>query len=214
MCTAYGKTLCISKCKQPNILQRGHQSDMEIYIVTVVSRMAAFILSMDFITPFDWTFSWGKIKGVRTQEHYLGKLKELCQRKTRSRQDDWIFTWGYHPLFHGELNRNLLDEICPHRPLIVWHRSFHAVHLNSKAIQEASLTKEMFQGEEQVNFDQGHFFERGLEFLNKKSNAIFLRLLPKFEQGFDKVTQIVQNGGITTIADLEVCLIFFCVAII
>ena len=57
---------------------------------------------------------------------------ELCQKSKINNPKEWIFTWGYHSLFHGNIDRPFLDEICPHQPLVVWHRSFHALHLNSK----------------------------------------------------------------------------------
>ena len=43
--------------------------------------MAAIILSMDFITPFDWNFPWGHFKGVRNQREYRKRLSELCNSK-------------------------------------------------------------------------------------------------------------------------------------
>ncbi len=46
------------------------------------------------------------------------KLKELVENVS----DDWIITWGYHKLFHGEISRKILDNICPDKPLVVWHR--------------------------------------------------------------------------------------------
>ena len=38
-------------------------------------------------------------------------------------------------MFHGYISRAILDRICPNRPLIVWHRSFHEIYLNSQAIE-------------------------------------------------------------------------------
>ena len=64
---------------------------------------------------------------------YRQRLVELCQRKSKE-HNGWIFTWGYHFLFHGDMNRTIIDQICPDQPLVVWHRSFHCLHLNSKGI--------------------------------------------------------------------------------
>ena len=127
----------------------------------------------------------------------------MCQ-KLSSKPNEWIFTWGYHSLFHGEINRDLLDNICSDRPLVVWHRSFHALHLNSKAVEQCNVTKSQFEQDPYVNFDDGHFFENGLQSLNLKSNQIMLNVISKLEKGYEKVTKIIMAGGITTIADLEV----------
>ena len=97
-----------------------------------------------------------------------------------------------------------LDDISPDQPLVVWHRSFHALHLNSKAIELCNVTKSQFEQDPYVNFDEGHFFENGLQSLNLKSNQIMLNVISKLEKGYEKVTKIIMAGGITTIADLEV----------
>ena len=73
------------------------------------------------------------------------------------------------------------------------------------AIEECNLTKEDFVNDSYVDFDGGHFFENGLQSLNLKSNQIMLNVISKLEKGYEKVTKIIRAGGITTIADMEVC---------
>ena len=46
-----------------------------------------------------------------------------------------IITWGYHHYYHGQVTRPVLDQICPDKPLIVWHRSFHELVANTRALQ-------------------------------------------------------------------------------
>ena len=67
--------------------------------------------------------------------------------KCKEDDDDsaWIITWGYHNLFHGKISKSILDEICPSRPLLIWHRSFHEVYLNGKAMQAME-----FENEEEI----------------------------------------------------------------
>ena len=62
----------------------------------------------------------------------------------------------------------------------------------------------MFEKESQVVFEDGYFYETGLMKLNTMTTVPLQSILPKLEKGYEKVTQIIQNGGITTIADLEV----------
>lgn len=87
---------------------------------------------MDWITPFDWTLPDRQVTGVRTEQEYLQQLSSLVDRKTE--QDGMIITWGYHHYYHGDISRQILDKICPDKPLIVWHRSFHELFANSKAL--------------------------------------------------------------------------------
>ena len=37
----------------------------------------------------------------------------------------FLFTWGYHQLWHGPLSRKELDAVSATRPIVVWHRSAH-----------------------------------------------------------------------------------------
>ena len=97
--------------------------------------MAGLILSMDWITPFDWTLPDRTITGLRTPAQYREKLEDLVERKTV--EDGMIITWGYHHYFHGSLSRQDLDLICPDKPLIVWHRSFHELYMNTTAMTQA-----------------------------------------------------------------------------
>ena len=90
---------------------------------------------MDWITPFDWSLPDRKLTGVRTREEYRERLKALVEFKTV--EDGMIITWGYHHFFHGSISRAELDEICPDKPLIVWHRSFHELYTNTVAMSQA-----------------------------------------------------------------------------
>ena len=95
------------------------------------------------------------IKGLRTQSEYRARLGQLCKAKEGQGQNEWIFTWGYHPMFHGPINKSILDDLCPKRPLVVWHRSFHAVHLNSIALQKSGLCKAICQSQPHMDWDEG-----------------------------------------------------------
>ena len=90
---------------------------------------------MDWITPFDWTLPDRRLTGVRTKEEYRQMLEDLVRSKTV--EDGMIITWGYHHFFHGSISRAELDQICPDKPLIVWHRSFHELYMNSVAMTQA-----------------------------------------------------------------------------
>ena len=38
---------------------------------------------------------------------------------------EWLFSWGYHALWHGPLDRTALDAVSATRPIMVWQRSCH-----------------------------------------------------------------------------------------
>ena len=93
--------------------------------------MAGLILSMELITPLDWALPDRAVAGVRTEAGYRARLAGLVAAAGQ----DWVFTWGYHHYWHGSLTRGQLDAIAPATPVLVWHRSFHELVLNSKAIE-------------------------------------------------------------------------------
>ena len=71
---------------------------------------------------------------MRTPALYREKLEALVESKTV--EDGMIITWGYHHYFHGSLTKQDLDLICPDKPLIVWHRSFHELYMNTTAMAQ------------------------------------------------------------------------------
>ena len=159
------------------------------------------ILSMDWITPFDWTLPDRTISGVRTGEEYLTKLRSLVKTKTKA--DGMIITWGYHHYFHDSISKSQLDNICPDLPLIVWHRSFHELYLNSYALDMTEFEDlESLKQHSQVDWDNGHFYEGGMEELLSKS-TLFLTMMERLESGYLSAVRAIHAGGITTIADLE-----------
>jgi predicted amidohydrolase YtcJ len=121
--------------------------------------MAAVILPMHFITALAWDLPWEKVPATKTHEAYLARLTELAQNKEG---DAPFFTWGYHRNWHGNVTRTQLDAACPDRPVIVWHRSFHEVIMNSAAIAHFGLDTNEVGGHPQVNLADGLFYENGL----------------------------------------------------
>ena len=52
-----------------------------------------------------------------------------------------------------------------------------------------------------VDWENGHFYEEGMEQL-MKSSTFFFEFLPKLESGYQSLVKTVEAGGITTICDL------------
>ena len=131
--------------------------------------MAALILRMHFITPFDWVLPSGTFKGVRTEDEYRSRLNDLILKnnKQTTETDTFLITWGYHQYFHGEMSRTVIDglnDVAKKKPIAVWHRSFHEVYLNTYARDRLDADKqEELKKNPQVDWDKGHFFEMGLD---------------------------------------------------
>jgi hypothetical protein len=94
--------------------------------------IAGVLLPMAFVTPHAWQLPGRDIEGVRGRNAYLARLAELEAELGRG---EWLWTWGFHHLYHGRLVRADLDAISRERPIIVWHRSFHEVIVNSAALE-------------------------------------------------------------------------------
>jgi len=160
--------------------------------------MAALLLPMHFVTPFDWSLPDREVRGIREPSLWRARLREL---EAAEPDDEWLFVWGYHGLFHGPLSRVDLDALSTTRPIVVWHRSFHEIFLNTAALRSLELDAAELNEHPQVDFAKGHFFETGLE-------VAFASLAPRllsprrFARGLALTRESIHRGGITTIADM------------
>ncbi|SKA30121.1 hypothetical protein SAMN02745126_04888 [Enhydrobacter aerosaccus] len=115
-----------------------------------------------------------------------------------------FMTWGYHHEFHGPMSRAALDGFSPDRPLVVWHRSCHELFLNSPALSKYGLTAATVRGHglasEQVDFENGHFYEKGLTLV---AAALLKDIFTpeKMRTGLDLFRRYLHGKGITTICE-------------
>jgi len=165
--------------------------------------LLAFLAPTHFITPDDWDLPWAQIKGITGQDAYLKKLRET--ESLMKDKKEWLITWGYHQYFHGKISRKELDEISLTRPIVVWHRSFHEIYLNTAAINAMKITEENIKGHglasEEMDLSSGHFWEAGFMFF---CNNFFKRYLTsplRFWRGLKMCKEYLSGGGLTTIAD-------------
>ena len=167
--------------------------------------MAAVLLPMHFITAMEWKLPWDDVQPVTTPEGYLARLRELDEQIEDPEEP--LFTWGYHPLWHGEVRRPQLDELTP-RPVVVWHRSFHEVILNSGALRWLGIDEESIAGKVQIDLPNGHFFENGLGFAISRLNPHILSP-ERYREGLERLRQVAHAGGHTTLGDMAVGLFDF-----
>ena len=160
--------------------------------------MAALLLPMRFATPFDWSLPDREVRGIREPAAWWARLGEL---EADTPAGEWLYVWGYHGLFHGPLSRADLDAVSSTRPIVIWHRSFHEIFLNSAALRALELDEAAVGGHPQVDFARGHFYETGVE-------VAFARLAPRLLSprrvlgGLALTRESIHRGGITTIADM------------
>ena len=159
--------------------------------------VGGFVLQMKMITPYDWNLPSGKVEGVMGKEAYLARLKEI--EAGMENPDEMLWTWGHHPLFHGDIWREDLDKISTTRPIIVWARSFHEVVINTPALDELGIEDPKHP---QVDWMKGWFMEAGYKQHFLFNVAPYLlqpeRLMPALKQA----GVVAHLGGITTAADM------------
>lgn len=164
--------------------------------------MSAIFLSTEFITPADWSFPWGDVKGVQGNQAYFERLNELNDTLP---EGEVLFTWGYHNYFHGrEMSRELLNEVSTERPIIVWHRSAHEFFMNDAAIAMLGWQESDWQGEgmgyDQLDWERGHAYENGMKILIPNIMK-FVVESGRFATGLERTRDYVHSGGITTAVD-------------
>ena len=160
--------------------------------------MAAILLNMHFITALEWQLPWQRVPAVKTPEAFRSRLEELI---ANDRGQDPIFTWGHHPIWHGDIRRVELDELSPDRPLIVWHRGYHSLVVNTAALRWMQIDEENARRHIHIDLERGYFCETGLAVAFRSINRYVLDR-DRFSAGLERLKQVVHLGGHTTIGDM------------
>jgi len=129
--------------------------------------LGALTLAVAVIAPEDWVLPGKTFQASGSEADYRARLK--AAEAALSGPSDWLISWGYQPLWHGPLDRDVLDGISSDRPIAVWHRSCHEFFFNTAALEALGLTEAATQGKglwsEQSNWQEGHFWEGGLNLM-------------------------------------------------
>ncbi|EDM66924.1 hypothetical protein PE36_18264 [Moritella sp. PE36] len=160
--------------------------------------IAAIMLPNEIIAPYDWVLPNEVKKGVSGHFAYLERLKQSID--ANAAQDKVFFVWGYHQLWHGELTREMLNELSPDKPVAIIHRSFHEIFLNNAAINKFGIKQDDFADNPQVDWEKGHFYEGGWLALLPKITADFINP-ESYKLGLSIMSKLVLKNGITTIAE-------------
>ena len=160
--------------------------------------MAAVLLPMEFITAMRWKLPWGDVEPVTDPAAFDARMQALHRSKPA---EEPLFIWGYHQLWHGEMDKARIQQVSDQRPIIVWHRSFHELYMNDPAMSAAGIDPTQIKPNLQIDIDQGHFFEVGLGFAINRLNQWILAP-EKYAEGLRRLKQVVHHGGHTSIGDL------------
>jgi predicted amidohydrolase YtcJ len=160
--------------------------------------LPAVLTQFPFLAPDDWVLPTGDFPGARTPKAYEASLKALVAQHQNSNVP--FITWGYHPLWHGEVYREQLNAWFPDTPVMLWHRSFHELIGNDTALAMLGITEEDTQGSHENDWARGHFWENGLKAIVPKMGFLFEPT--RFGQGMANFLEMVHLGGVTTVLDM------------
>ncbi len=162
--------------------------------------LGATTLTTEIIAPEDWNLPRRPQRAARTPSEYDGRLREAHHGLAPG---EWLFTWGWHRLWHGELDRRRLDALVGDRPTAVWQRSCHEWILNTAALAEIGLTEEMTRnqgiGSEQLDFERGHFWENGWMIILAKYLMPVFMTPERFRVGLSQMVEYLHMNGVTAI---------------
>jgi predicted amidohydrolase YtcJ len=160
--------------------------------------LPAVLTQFPFLAPDDWSLPTGEFPGARTPEAYKARLAELVGKHSDPGLP--FITWGYHPLWHGEIYRDELNAWFPDTPVMLWHRSFHELIGNDAAFELIGVTAADVEGHHEIDWDKGHFYENGLMALVPKLPFLFSP--ERYGQGMANFLEMLHRSGITTALDM------------
>jgi len=167
--------------------------------------LPAILTQFPFVAPDDWTLPTGNFPGETTPEGYRQRLQQLVAQhpQTQDGKNGIPFvTWGYHPLWHGDLYREELSAAFPDVPVVLWHRSFHEVIANDAAIEWLGITAEDVKDNHVIDWKKGHFWESGAMTLVPRLRFLFDP--QRYAKGIGNLFSMMQQGGITSAMDMGI----------
>ncbi len=162
--------------------------------------LGATTLTTEIIAPEDWNLPRRPQRAASTPQEYDDRIRAAHQSLASG---EWLFSWGWHRLWHGVLDRQRLDALVGDRPTAVWQRSCHEWILNSAALEAIGLTEEMTENQgiasQQLDYERGHFWENGwLIILAKYLMPVFMTA-ERFRTGLTQMVEYLHMNGVTAI---------------
>ncbi len=164
--------------------------------------LAALFLPHHFATPDDWTFPSGRVRGVRSREAFMDRLREGAS--ALDDPSEWLLAFGWAEAVHGAITRSDLDAIDAARPIALSSRSTHTMILNGRALEMLGLTPEIVAAHPvpgEADHETGRFIESAnfLMVLPRISPVIFA--LDRLHRGLTTFRDMAHSAGITTLAE-------------
>lgn len=161
--------------------------------------LGASTLMTEVVATEDWVLPEGTYLAATNAQEYRQRLNEAERRLPAG---EWLFSWGYHKLWHGPLNRSILDSVSVSRPIAIWQRSCHEWYLNSAAIEVLGITAADMAGQgaasEMADLEDGHWWEVGMNLLLPKLSPFFLSP-PQLTAGLHQLVAYLHANGVTAI---------------
>lgn len=160
--------------------------------------LGATTLVTDVIATEDWELPGRMCRAAATEAQYRHRLAEAEGALVDPQA--WLVSWGYHRLWHGPLDRRVLDGISRVRPIAVWQRSCHEWFLNSAAIDALGITRETMAGHgaasSMVYVDAGHWWETGMNLLLPSLAPHFMSP-DRIAAGLRQMVAYLHRNGVT-----------------
>jgi predicted amidohydrolase YtcJ len=160
--------------------------------------LGALTLSTEVIATEDWALPHRTFKAAHSAQEYLARLK-AADAAIKDR-NEWLFSWGYHAMWHGKLDRKILDGVSATRPIAVWQRSCHEFYLNTAAIKALGLTEEAMKGKGDAsamfNWEEGHWWETGLNLILDPLLKVFATP-ERMASGLRQMVAYLHQNGVT-----------------
>ena len=160
--------------------------------------LPAVLTQFPFLAPDDWSLPTGEFPGATNPQDYEAGLKLLAA----AHDDPQVpfIAWGYHPLWHGNVYRQQLNEWFPDQPVMIWHRSFHEIIGNDAALEMLGISEADTQNNHESNWEKGHFWENGLKAVVPKLGFLFAP--ERFGAGMSNFITMMHRAGVTTALDM------------
>lgn len=162
--------------------------------------LGATTLTTEVIAIEDWVLPERTFPAATSPVDYRARL--AAADRGLSDRNEWLFSWGYHQLWHGPLDRESLDTISTRRPIVVWQRSCHEWFLNTTAIDALGLTAAAMSGHgvasDMVDFGAGHWWETGMNLLLPALSPVFMTP-QRLAAGLRQLVAYLHRNGVTAI---------------
>ena len=182
-----------------------HELDGKVVLPGLIDQhlhpmLGATTLTTEIIAPEDWNLPRRPHLAARTPEEYDARL--LAAHGSLP-DGEWLFTWGWHRLWHGELDRARLDKLTADRPTAVWQRSCHEWVLNTAGLDAIGLTASMTEGHglasAQLDYQRGHFWENGWMIVLARYLMPVFMTAERFRVGLSQMVEYLHMNGVTAI---------------